>query len=169
MQWIENPLPVEYRGAAAELLRRVRPQDAEQALGSVKAILWQGQTRANVYILMRVEAGCRDYYCMTLVGHISDRVMHLDFVLEAGSAVHFTDVSHEFWGMKTDPPLIFETGNHAGLVAVLGPQGWVLTACANCTSSRAQRPLPEPRPSPVPKFDTFEHFRRALKEKGFSQ
>jgi hypothetical protein len=105
---------------------------------------------------------------MTLVGNISDNAIHLDFTLEAGPAVYFSDVSFELWGERTEPPWIFETRGGAGVVAIFREQGWVLTACANCTGNAIKPPPPRP-PTPVPKFDTFEAFRRVLKEEGLSR
>lgn len=167
-EWIENPLPVEYRNRASELLKTVRPKDADRALDGVKAMLWSDRNRNDIYIIMRVELDCPDGHCMTLVGRVKDETIDLDFLLEAGPVVHFGDVSLELWGSKTAPPWIFEARGGAGVVAVLREQGWVLTACTNCTGNAVKSP-PRLPPPPAPKFDSYESFRRALKEQGLNQ
>lgn len=166
-EWVENPLPAEYRNRASELLKTIRPKDANRALDGVKAILWPGRNSGDTYIIMRVEVDCPDDYCMTLVGRVRDEAIDLIFLLEAGPAVHFGDVSFELWGSRTAPPWTFEARGGAGVLAVLREQGWVLTACANCTR-KAVKPPPRPLPPLVPKFDTFESFRSALKEQGLN-
>lgn len=162
-EWVEAPLPVEYHKRAGELLKSIRPKDADRALDGVKAIMRSSYNRSDTYIIMRVELDCPDAHCMTLVGRIKDETIDLDFLLEAGPAVQFGDVRFELWGSKTEPPWIFEARGGAGVVAVLREQGWVLTACTNCTGNMI-KPPPRLPPPPAPKFDTYESFRRALKE-----
>ena len=167
-EWIENPLPIEYRKHAGELLKTIRSKDSDRALENAKAILWSAQNINDTYIIIRVEFDCPDGYCMTLVGRIENEAIALKFLLQAGPTVHFGDVSFELWGSKTAPSLTFEARGGAGVIAVLREQEWILTACANCTGNVVKLP-PRPAPLPVPKFDTYESFRHALKKQGLNR
>jgi hypothetical protein len=164
-QRIEEPLPAEYRDLAAGFLKTIRPTDTEQALEGLKALLLPDHNTGKIHFIMRVEAACPTGHCMTLVGNIFNKAIHLDFTLEAGPTVQFGDVSYELWGARTAPPWIFETRAGAGVVAVFREQGWVLTACASCTGHTVNPPPLVPH-APAPKFDTFEAFRRALEDEG---
>lgn len=105
---------------------------------------------------------------MNLIGNIADNRIKVNFTLEDGPTVVFSDVGSWLWGSRTAQPWIFEARGNAGLVATLRNEGWVLTACANCTGHAVKPPPPSP-PAAIPRFDTFESFRRALEEEGLSR
>lgn len=91
--WIDAPLPPEYRSRAVELLKKVRPKDTEQSVDSLKARLWQAPNEDQTYILMRVESDCQGRYCMTLMGRVSEDAVHSEFILQAGPTLYFADVT----------------------------------------------------------------------------
>ncbi len=162
-EWIEDPLPVEYRDRVADLLKKVRPKDAERSLEGVKALFFSGRSRGGTYIIMRVEADCQEHLCMTLVGRVESGSIDLDLVLVAGPSVIFGDFIPHLWGATIGPPLTFEASRNAGVVAALREQGWVLSACADCAGHATKPPPPPPR-SPARKVDTVEELARALEE-----
>ncbi|MCV9939837.1 hypothetical protein OIU35_26080 [Boseaceae bacterium BT-24-1] len=158
---IDKPLPVELKDRVTELLKKIRPADWEQAVAESK-VAWHASWRDVV--LLRVEVGCGQRQCMTLIGRLTDQAINLELTILADDMVWMLDVFFDLWGSSSAPPWIFKTEGDAGLVAISRQEGWVVSACSNCTSWSSREPdqimPPEPRPaapaiSPPKSFKEF--------------
>lgn len=104
---------------------------------------------------------------MTVIGHMTDQRFSADLTLEVGPTFLATGVGSGLWGSPTSPPLIFDAGG-VGVVAVYRKQGWVVSACANCTHWKARSHLYHYTPDkptlsePEITSPSFEDFQRAL-------
>ncbi len=160
---IDKPLPLEFRERATALLKVVRPADAVTAIQNTKSLWWPGNVAGETIVILRVEADCPTAgNCMTIIGRMTDRGIKPELTLEVRPTVLAMDVSYGLWGAPSAAPLIFDAGGGAGLAAVFREQGWVVSACVDCTnwgnraSARPQNHATEPmQPS-------FEEFQRAL-------
>ncbi|RXT57308.1 hypothetical protein B6S44_02420 [Bosea sp. Tri-44] len=161
---IDKPLPNDLKDRVTELLKRVRPADWEQAVAGSK-VAWHASWSNTV--LLRVEAGCFERQCMTLVGRLTDQAINLELTILADDTVSMHDVFNHFWGIESSPPWIFKTGGNTGLVAIQRDQGWLLTACSECTDWGDWRTTiiePPLSKSPAPPELTFGEFSQKLKE-----
>lgn len=145
---IDKPLPIELKDRVTELLKRIRPADWKQAAAGSK-VAWHASW--SDVVLLRVEAGCSQRQCMTLIGRLTDQAINLELTILADDMVWMHDVFFDLWGSSSVPPWIFKTEGDAGLVAILRQEGWVVSACSNCTNWGSRKPdqisPPEPRPA----------------------
>ncbi|WP_327523238.1 hypothetical protein [Bosea sp. (in: a-proteobacteria)] len=163
VQEIDKPLPLEFRERATDLLKELRPADAAEAIQNTKSLWWPGDVVGETIIILRVEADCPTAgNCMTIIGRMTDRAIKPELTLEVRPKVLAMDVSYGLWGSHSSAPLIFDAGGGVGLVAVFREQGWVVSACGDCTNLSArssQRARDEPE---VVLRQSFEDFQRAL-------
>ncbi|PZR91488.1 MAG: hypothetical protein DI537_16125 [Stutzerimonas stutzeri] len=143
---IDKPLPTELKDRVAGLLKKIRPADWEQAVTGSR-VAWHASW--SDVVLIRVEAGCAQRQCMTLIGRLTDQAINLELTILAGDMVWMHDVFFDLWGSSSAPPWIFRTEGDAGLVAISRQEGWVVSACSNCTDWGSREPdqisPPEPR------------------------
>lgn len=158
---IKDPVPVDLRDRVTDLLRVMRPIDADAAFSSARIIdgdLW----RKYDLLFLRVEADCRDDLCMTVLARIKQDVLTPELILNADNQVDFTDASVEFWG-ASDFPFHIKGRDNTGIRVTPRYGSWVVEACGGCFPSAEElaRRLQEPPtpPSPIP---TFEEFSGAL-------
>lgn len=153
----------EFRERATALLKEVRPADAANPIQNTKSLWWPGDVAGETIIFLRVEVGCPTAgNCMTIIGRMTDRGIKPELTLDVRPTVLAMDVSYGLWGSPSAAPLIFDAGSGAGLAAAFREQGWVISACVDCTnwgSWSSQRPQ-DHAPEPVP--PSFEDFQRAL-------
>ena len=163
VQEIDKPLPLEFRERATDLLKELRPADAAEAIQNTKSLWWPGDVVGETIIILRVEADCPTAgNCMTIIGRMTDRAIKPELTLEVRPKVLAMDISYGLWGSHSSAPLIFDAGGGVGLVAVFREQGWVVSACGDCTnfgSRSSQRARDEPE---VVLRQSFEDFQRAL-------
>lgn len=166
---IDTPLRFELRSRVADLLKKVRPKDFNEALANTK-MLWKPSSSNQ--IILRIEAACIAERCMTLVARVTEQEIVPELTLDAGQSVLVNDVLWPVWGSEPAPSLMFEGHDGAGLLAVARKQGWVLSACGGCTNwfpyTRTERPRAPAEP-PQPVIDSFEAIRRTLESFGKSR
>jgi len=145
---IDKPLPIELKDRVAELLKKIRPADWEQAVTGSR-VAWHASW--SDVVLLRVEAGCSQRQCMTLIARQTKEAINLELTILADDMVWMHDVFFDLWGPSSAPPWIFKTEGDAGLVAISRQEGWVVSACSNCTNWGNREPdqisPPEPRPA----------------------
>ncbi|TXN25659.1 hypothetical protein [Methylobacterium sp. WL19] len=168
--WVDDPLPEALKGRAAELVRVLRPNDAEAALANMKMLRGGFGRNAELHIL-RLEADCNADYCMTLIARINDQAITPELTFIAGKTVLFSDWSEPRWGTTDWWPIIgFQGTKDAALIVTRRGEQWVITACGQCQSWVHEKPAKPPdgesalrTPPPYP--ETYDDFRRALEFK----
>ncbi len=157
-----DPLPEELKERVSDLMRSLRPGDADAALAATKiedGIL----LRQHAVLLLRVETDCRDDLCMVVIGRVTDRAIIPEVTLRAGPNVVMDDVGGKFWGFF-GPPIEFQGRDGSGLLVYWGPNGWLVESCATCFRPlETSKPVPPPPPKAKIPEKTFEEFRRELR------
>ena len=160
---IGDPLPEELKERVSDLMRSLRPDDADAALAAARIIdgpLW----RQNAVLLLRIETDCRDDLCMVVIGRVTDRAIIPEVTLRAGPNAFMGDGGRRIWGF-VGSPMAFQGRDGSGLLVYSGPNGWLVEACATCFRPLETRQPVLPTPPPPAKLPekTFEEFRRELR------
>ncbi len=169
---IDDPLPQELKERTAELLRIVRPNEANEGLANARIIDDAGWRNHRILIL-RIETGCDQEFCMTMITRVSDLAIEPELILQAGRAVLFNDVGQNLWGDRNSSfPILFEGKAGSALAAWDRDGRWVVEACGGRCGEQfgeivkgASKPLRPPSISPSsapPRPMTFDEFRRSL-------
>ncbi|MER2263899.1 hypothetical protein [Methylobacterium oxalidis] len=158
---IQDPVPIELRDRLVDLMRTVRPNDANEAVAATKIIdgrLW----REFGMLFLRVETNCQ--YCMTIVSRATDSAIIPELTLIAGSRVRIFHEIFELWGGSVGSiPIEIEGYDGGGTVLFRWNETWVIQGCGTCFLPTETRPKPPSLPPPPkPPEQTFEDFRRAL-------
>ncbi len=163
---IRDPLPTELKERTTELLRTVRPHDADAALTNTK-IIHRGW-REDGLLFLRIEADCPAGLCMTMLAHVMDHAIVPEVTLAAGRAVLVNDFSYPLWGLDTWSSIVFEGLRGSGTVVTRRGGAWVFGACGDCFPSSASEAdtLMFGQAPPKQADPTFDDFRRAIDQFG---
>lgn len=158
---IKDPVPAELRERVADLLRIMRPADAAVAIDATRII--DGPLRRQYgMLILRVEAGCREGLCMTVVTRVKKNGLIPEVTLNAGTLVWIADHSDPLWG-ESAHPIRFKAAGSTGIDLWNRHGGWVVDACGDCFLSAEELARRFPAtPSPPSPSPTFEEFRRSL-------
>lgn len=160
-----NPLPAQGIGldiadpVPEDLLRTIRPADAEAAFGATRIVDRQGRWRESGMLILRVEADCRTGLCVTVIARVTAAKLTPDVMLDADIPVEFADDRSPLRGTIARRIRIEGAGD-PGTQLRLRERMWFVEPCGGGFPSDEERVrrLP-PRSSPR---STFEEFRRSL-------
>lgn len=130
---IEDPVPNELKGRVADLIRSERPEDAEAALKAVK-IKDNSLYRNGGILFIRIESGCREYTCMTIIAKVTSHAIVPQAILRSGPTIRASDEIENVWGVNSSVFIFEGSGGHELEVYARGDR-WVVNACPQCLHS----------------------------------
>ena len=128
---IETEIREEWRAPFSQFLRDLGAADVDALVAATRGGIIGGVYSEAIVFRLEHKSACIKQSCLTVIGHISDKVFLLHAMFVAGKMTARGDVFGQFLDRPTSPPVYFLsddtlTGNESAIAVLEMPNGWIV-------------------------------------------